>query len=760
MNGTSKSTEQPYDPSSSSVIFLVDANFNDRNELDRSLIYTPALIAQMENDDDWKASSAEDSKQSKKDEKPKVILGRNRISAFRHLILFHALPIGGSLGLIVLNTRSWFYTGDVDRIPLFQFLAKVHESLILISIAIIMVAYLQYLLIHKRAVPFGSIFFAHQMTHMGYLVSPEFWAALTSPGFPWSMRIGFAIIIIFSVFLASVVGPSSAIAIQPRMTNYTLPGWEDAGLNASMDYVYPTTLVNDTELPPDWEDLQGLEIPPVAGPDGVGRTAQVGYVPEKYSGLSLPELYSSTNRKYITSAEDYSHPAREMYIQYAPHATIATIAQLSVAYAMVNADYASPEDYTWDIYGSVASADMPQAYVSTVCELNTIMGESDRRPIRFPNSYLIDSPIPTTYDELGTGINIPNVTLHETIPRKDIWAENAKTRKGRIIWVEGGIEVSSPVPGPALGAIVVHPEPCKTNISPTFLTVSACVAGARWVNTTVQHIWSKNEHHVENVLSTDTLVYAPDWRNKDSKSTPLINLTADWASSTVGAIREFNRTITYEDEFPASSYIDSQDAADTLLKSLPITASLCPVNGTYRGQYRPLMHEAALSALISNAISYHHSTVESFILLDGIWQSYDGVRLTGQPGTVFTARRVLTGYAWTLHGTSIKVAIAVLCLYCIFALSYVLYTLITGRSSLAWSSISDLVALAMNSTPTERLKNTGAGVSKADIFRNLVNVKECGDGRKIQLVFEKDIRDGKTRSDIVYRGIRAGRAYG
>ncbi|EFE38383.1 hypothetical protein TRV_06929 [Trichophyton verrucosum HKI 0517] len=191
------------------------------------------------------ASHTQSTRLSSKRESPKVVLGRSRTKAVQHFLLFHVIPIAGAVGLIVLNITTKFYTGDPAWIPLLQFIAKVHESLIVLSIVVAMLTYLQYLLIHRQAVPFGSIFFAHQMTHMGYLFSPEFRATLTAPEFPLSMKVVFAIAVIFSILLASVVGPSSAIAMQPRMANYSLPDWSGFGVNASSDYLFPKVLKND-----------------------------------------------------------------------------------------------------------------------------------------------------------------------------------------------------------------------------------------------------------------------------------------------------------------------------------------------------------------------------------------------------------------------------------------------------------------------------------------------------------------------------------
>lgn len=63
----------------------------------------------------------------------------------------------------------------------------------------------------------------YQIGHLSYLWSPECHAALTTPSFRGLLRTGFIIFIPFSMLLATVVGPSSAIAMQPRVMNFTIP---------------------------------------------------------------------------------------------------------------------------------------------------------------------------------------------------------------------------------------------------------------------------------------------------------------------------------------------------------------------------------------------------------------------------------------------------------------------------------------------------------------------------------------------------------
>jgi hypothetical protein len=110
-------------------------------------------------------------KEKERLERPKIVLNRSRETAFGHFLLFHAVPLAAAMALIVINIKTRFYGVDGNWISALQFAAKAHELLMQISTGMAIVAYRQYLLTHNRAVPFGAIFSAYNITQMSYLWS-------------------------------------------------------------------------------------------------------------------------------------------------------------------------------------------------------------------------------------------------------------------------------------------------------------------------------------------------------------------------------------------------------------------------------------------------------------------------------------------------------------------------------------------------------------------------------------------------------------
>lgn len=72
--------------------------------------------------------------------------------------------------------------------------------------------------------------------------------------------------------------------------------------------------------------------------------------------------------------------------------------------------------------------------------------------------------------------------------------------------------------------------------------------------------------------------------------------------------------------------------------------------------------------------------------------------------------------------------------YCILVLAHLIYSAISGVSSTAWDSVAELVALAMNSSPTKTLQNTCAGIIGRTALQTNVRVLKTSE-KHLELVF-------------------------
>jgi hypothetical protein len=89
-------------------------------------------------------------------------------------------------------------------------------------------------------VPFGAIYSAYNTTQTSYLWSREFWGAVTAPSFRGLRKFVSILFVPFSILLTAMVGPSSAIAMQPALGNFSVPDIL-VSLNITSDTMYPDT---------------------------------------------------------------------------------------------------------------------------------------------------------------------------------------------------------------------------------------------------------------------------------------------------------------------------------------------------------------------------------------------------------------------------------------------------------------------------------------------------------------------------------------
>lgn len=115
---------------------------------------------------------------------------------------------------------------------------------------------------------------------------------------------------------------------------------------------------------------------------------------------------------------------------------------------------------------------------------------------------------------------------------------------------------------------------------------------------------------------------------------------------------------------------------------------------------------------------------------------------------MFEMENYVFGWLYNVHETTTKLAIAVMFTFCVLVLAHILYSAISGVSSTAWDSAGELVALAMNSSPTKALQNTCAGIIGGKAFRHPVRVLATTQGH-LELFFG-EMKDSKAQvSELV-----------
>jgi hypothetical protein len=135
------------------------------------------------------------------------------------------------------------------------------------------------------------------------------------------------------------------------------------------------------------------------------------------------------------------------------------------------------------------------------------------------------------------------------------------------------------------------------------------------------------------------------------------------------------------------------------------------------------------------------------------------------------------GYAWYASSSSDYLATSVVVAYMFIVLAYTVWVLlITGVTSSSWDTVTELLALALQSPVSEKLSGAGAGVERLATYKRLVRLRvrreEGGLRRRVQErlvlivgdeaitgIAEQDLVDGGRGRSVKYRKVEIDEEY-
>jgi hypothetical protein len=111
------------------------------------------------------------------------------------------------------------------------------------------------------------------------------------------------------------------------------------------------------------------------------------------------------------------------------------------------------------------------------------------------------------------------------------------------------------------------------------------------------------------------------------------------------------------------------------------------------------------------------------------------------------------GSAWYLANQGQRIAIGIFAIYLSIALAHIVVVILRRKSSEAWDSANELVALAYNTRPMgEALENCGSGIAHMEPLKRVVRVAARAeeDGKKkVELVFVETESERRKEEDVV-----------
>lgn len=129
-------------------------------------------------------------------------------------------------------------------------------------------------------------------------------------------------------------------------------------------------------------------------------------------------------------------------------------------------------------------------------------------------------------------------------------------------------------------------------------------------------------------------------------------------------------------------------------------------------------------------------------------QFYTGISEDGYY-TDFEFRATQYGYGYDTSPISVRLSMAVITIYCMVTVTYLLYILTVGYTSTSWSTAIELILLALQSKRPEGLNNVSAGADSMLTYQKAVGVR-VNEKHELALVFpnEPDTKLGRMRKVV------------
>ena len=679
----------------------------------------------------------------------------------------------------------------------------------------------------RDGVPFGLVSSGVFFSQVNYLWGPEMFVGVLSSGKNWR-RFKLLLVIGVAAIVALLIAPSSAVLLQPRPQNVPAGGTEYF-LPATPDELWPSVVDGTDELPECFNEADAWHILCASGGFESLRTYFIAF----NSSMPLPSSMRDfvNPRPMIVQSPSARIPRllstgpvfsfnRETSISQVN--AITTIIQESLNqywYDLAHAKYfrrslSARKEYKFAReYISSASTTNPAVGVRCASAQNI---STDVVSVNFPVKLW-------TNRELTSSQNGSSQWDDSEIP-VNISTSNPKiSNELQIDWVSLPTDRFGPVSG---GVYLQFPwEPISRSRA-----VIGCSISATWIYARVSSdsivgdaAWSVTKEYSSSPTITMGLdassAHARDhqrlitleerWYRSLTPSTPSKNCNNQSRSfntlqrlfSDVGLATELVAQRTQPqyvfDQPTDSCVLETPDSSTTDVDRL--NRRSCGF-----GARRVLM-ELILASTFANGLSRYGSrrafnltaspdaTSDPFTWdikeppqAPGFEKSLLSIRpkhnaiLPAPLGSNFVTQRMdceVFGYAWYASSSSDYLATSVVVAYMFIVLAYTVWVLlITGVTSSSWDTVTELLALALQSPVSEKLSGAGAGVERLATYKRLVRLRvrreEGGLRRRVQErlvlivgdeaitgIAEQDLVDGGRGRSVKYRKVEIDEEY-
>lgn len=728
-----------------------------------------------------------------------MVYSSKRRNVLRDLLMLHFLPVSINFALLGLYTNRVLWAAPwptTNVLNALQFAAKVHETLMVVSLANILLHHVKYRLL-SSTLPLGLATSPFRLLDLTYLWSQEFSAAWWGQGGMSILDVVSILVHVFLFVLAAILGPASAISMLPRLREWRV-ATEIADvllhgntlqiyIGGELSDIYPSRITGS--LAPEACDYNDFSQPQT--------NVCPRYGLEEILQTPLPVTLDFGNNQWVTGGHDNITIRTNMNSEAVPRTistsfmslarlnqTVQSIVDMTTAADVVMHFATRLVDYyyvTWWVLGGSSSgpveraapvvfkpypvqpqakrsrASWKQPYVSSLCSQQRHIPKLSG-PISFQ---FFDSLFPTETNS-GSSDYTTAVTLDSAL--LPTISENAEM---------DFVSISNL-------AIESNFTPSAAFIYTYQSNVTLCLVKAAWADSALSI--TQNSAAPTSVLAWGWLApyhYSTSqdsgWFN-DTNAPGSIYLDLDWLKALdYGTVRNYTSDNRFFKRF-AQKCLDRST-----------------VNGRLRDQNAPELKVTCMAYGLSIGITEGLSKVTDHFNVHalGSVEDYEGKHygpsMTLSPWTrveteIFltmlgeqllhanwtpsklspseiknTSTRLdfeITGkmYGYGFNDVTIIMAFVVLFIYVATVVLHIIITSFgTSWSSRAWKSLGEYFVLAIQSpAPTSMLDNTGGGVNKLSTWKSRVSVQELQRGNGVGFVIRKRSRpDAENSSEQV-----------
>ncbi len=662
---------------------------------------------------------------------------------------------------------------------LLQFAAKLHELFIVGSLTSMVMHRIRKRLCSSKGLPFGLLSSGYQVSSAEFLFSSSLWSAFSRDG--W-LILTLAATIIF----ANVVGPSSAIAMIPRLDWWVVHAPFNTPLHlyldSSLDALYPTKLgPPNMTLYPGCDTAAYTSGCPGAAFDDLRNWAASWYNNGVAPNISMTEVTTNAQRAMLTET---AHLTLDISITTTLTQPILELIGLFWDYIQVN-----PVGKINNIkQPMIVSTETAPVYAPVVQVQCTVFNYSDAIKSPGPNNTLVSFPLDVL--DSYTGISTSNAWPVDPL----LWNFTRPMNATNFTWVDVSSYSDGDGPGASLGALITLPTLAVDGAreNDTFWDLSQqsllipCLINAKWAAAKIQYEAKNSNQLVQNITEPGIFSVGDGQNVTEASKQPwglseTIYISPEWAAllnvagiaSTFPSGESLNATMM---EALLSQFVASDTnsiyspymalgakyaafAPPQTYNVLPATIAAVVSEGLSRQAYKwtkpyLVFDEGPNNTTFTNLEQQKGWNSSGLGITNMSLDAFDAIVDSGSTRIGFTIERY--GYGYGYQDGTVMFGLVVLLTHAAVAIGYILYSILhrvfgAGFISSAWGDMGEMLALALRSDRARELQNVGGGVEESSTWKMRVRVREVGGDRLELVVGAGDLDSTRPKLDKKYR---------